>query len=338
MKNNFINRLIKQSEVYDDLNTFLNHEAINYFMKECNAMISGGLAEKIYKKAPLGSYLCSDDYNGDVDIYFQNKDDHAKAVKYAMEADEEWIENKNKPNNAGLMPTIDMAFSKIGEDFYMSHINTGYDNPILDKQPVITNVGWSCTGISFQGHIMFPRNWGPWRAKFQLIGEQFAGKPFKFLSSFDFANLQRCYFYKGENLVVCESKKCIELVNSKLLELRHSKSPMMMMRTYKYLKHRGYEGVTENSYTHITDWLIRARSGLFKEKIDGIQLFQDAIDNFSIENLIKDGTIQTKDLALLIGKIIRHHTVKRGYKWYDTTIEDVALNELKVRGNNEKSI
>ena len=107
---------------------------------------------------------------------------------------------------------------------------------------------------------------------------------------------------------------------------------MMMMRVYKYLKHRGYEGITTNSYAHITDWLIRARSGLFKEKIDGIQLFQDAIDNFSIENLIKDGTIQTKDLALLIGKIIRHHTVKRGYKWYDTEVEDVALNELKTRG------
>jgi hypothetical protein len=332
MKNNFINRLIKQSEMYNDLNTFLSHETIDYFMKECNAMISGGLAEKIYKKASLGSYLCSDDYNGDIDIYFQSKEDHCKAVKYAMEKDEYWTEGLYKEIPTACIPTTAEAFEKMCEQVNMSHIETGYNNSTTKKQPVITNVGWSCTNISFQGHIAFPKNWGPFRAKFQLIGEQFSGKPSRFLSSFDFANLQRCYFYKNNILAVCESKKCIKLSGSKLLELCHSQSPMMMMRVYKYLKHRGYEGITANSYMHITDWLIRARSGLFKEKIDGIQLFQDPIDNFSIEHLIRDGTIQTKDLALLIGKIIRHHTIKQGYDWYDTNIEDVALNKLKSRG------
>ena len=121
--------------------------------------------------------------------------------------------------------------------------------------------------------IGFHKDWGRWKAKFQLIGGQFSGKPSKFLSSFDFANLQRCYFYKDDILAVCESKRCIVLSGTNLLELRHSQSPMMMMRIYKYLKHRGYKNVTPESYAHITDWLIRARSGLFKEKIEGIQLF-----------------------------------------------------------------
>ena len=47
MKSNFIYRTVKKDEHYKDLDILLNHKVIKYFMKECNAMLSGGLAEKI---------------------------------------------------------------------------------------------------------------------------------------------------------------------------------------------------------------------------------------------------------------------------------------------------
>ncbi len=310
MKNNFIYRIASKNEYYKDLDTLLNHNVIKYFMKDCNAMISGGLAEKIFKKVDLGNYLCSDDYNGDIDLYFRNNNDHQKAMNYAKK----------------------MA----GEP---RHLLYG-EREIYVPQPdiEIVNAEWSCTKISFEGHIQFQKDWGQWRAKFQLVGGKFFGKPSKFLASYDFANLQRCYFYKDDLLAVCESKRCIELSDSKLLDIRHSQSPMMMHRLNKYLKYRGYVGITPGSKEHITDWLIRARAGMFKEKIDGIQLFSDAVSSPPVEMLVRSGVVETKDLVLLIGKIIRYHTERRGYKYHDTVTEDVALEALKARSKIDNEL
>tara|TARA_A100001011_G_C14299899_1_gene840264 strand:- start:1405 stop:2340 length:936 start_codon:yes stop_codon:yes gene_type:complete len=307
----FTNRIVKPDEIYDDLVVLLDQSIIRYFMERCNAIISGGLAEKIYKKQSLGDYLCSADYNGDIDLYFKNDEDYQKAVEFAKKL------NFEEDFSIGIPFGEDERYDKRG---------------ILKKQPLIVNAELSCTNISFQGYILLPKKWGPYRAKFQLVGGEFFGKPSEFLLSYDFSNLQRAYFYNAGLLVVCESKRCKELNESKLLELRHSQSPMMMNRIYKYLKHRGYEGITKSSYRHITDWLIKARNGAFKEKIQGIQLYQDALSCGSVEALIKDGTIQTDDLILLIGKIIKTHQYKRGYSYYTVT-EDVAMEELKSRSS-----
>jgi hypothetical protein len=104
------------------------------------------------------------------------------------------------------------------------------------------------------------------------------------------------------------------------------------------LKYRGYVGITPGSKEHITDWLIRARAGMFKEKIDGIQLFSDAVSSPPVEMLVRSGVVETKDLVLLIGKIIRYHTERRGYKYHDTVTEDVALEALKARSKIDNEL
>ena len=65
----------------------LKHEAIRYFLVECQGFIAGGLAEKEFHGWNIVNYLKKDpgNYNGDIDIYFRNETGLKRAIEYAYE-------------------------------------------------------------------------------------------------------------------------------------------------------------------------------------------------------------------------------------------------------------
>ena len=328
----------KHTPVYDSSMNFeqlLNHKAISYFLKECGGYIAGGLAEKEFCHYNVGHYLKTDlsQYNGDVDIYFTTQEGLNKAIDYTYKFAHTCT---SKEIDTECYPTHDLS----NYEQFIATIN--YSNPGKYKQAEynrnehIRHVEPSCTDISYQVYIDVnfynTDTQKDYPVKVQLIGKDFIGPIEETLNTFDFANVQIAYYFKEGQLFCCQRKDVPGRFSSRnKLRVVNSHSPLLMHRIYKYMTHRGYEGVTEDSKQHIVDWLIRARSGCFKNPVLGITLWEDALNNRVIRRAIYDRTIPDDALPLIIGKVITEKRVYRGYRRYDYVQIDEAMAAIKER-------
>jgi len=328
--------VFKHTPVYGSSTNFeqlLKHNAINYFLTECNGYIAGGLAEKEFNHHNIGNYLKTDisNYNGDVDIYFSTKEGLDKAIEYSYDLAHTC---RFKELNLEEYPTHDLSAY---EQFLMTmeYGNSGkYSSNTYDRNKHIRYVEPSCTDISYQVYIDVEfynvEKKRDYPVKIQLIGKDFIGPVEDILNTFDFANVQVAYYMKEENLICCQRNDTVPSTK-KRLRVVNSHSPLLMHRIYKYMTHRGYEGITEASKQHIIDWLIRARSGQFKNPVLGITLWQDALNNRIVRRAIYDRTIPDDALPLIIGKVITEKRVYRGYRRYEHVKIDEAMEAIKER-------
>ena len=115
-----------------------------------------------------------------------------------------------------------------------------------------------------------------------------------------------------------------------------------MHRIYKYISYRGFKSVTKNSRKHITDWIIKASSGHYKENKDGcLDIYVDLLDNYGFRNLLQNtDIISDEDLVYMIGKIKEDiHTARvyidnAGYSRSSLVKEgekDIVIEEMKNR-------
>lgn len=177
--------------------------------------------------------------------------------------------------------------------------------------------------------------------KYQLVGCIF-GNPKEIVTSFDFKNLEVGYYYD-------EKKKdylCIYSSNAKNtveLDIRHTRSPFLMHRIYKYINYRGFKSVTEDSKQHITDWLIKAASGYYYENTDKCpSIYVDLVNNYFVKKFLSNrDIIADEDLVYLIGKIkekeyeIEKYITVDGYTRSEFVFKgtkDYAIEEMKNRG------
>ncbi len=66
--------------------------------------------------------------------------------------------------------------------------------------------------------------------KYQLVGVMF-DTPEKIITSFDFKNLEVCYYYDvASKSYICLSSENVD--NKSLLDIRHTRSPFLMHRIY----------------------------------------------------------------------------------------------------------
>ncbi len=332
----------KHTPVYDSSENFkqlLEHKAINYFLSKCGGYIAGGLAEKEFNHHNVANYLKTDlsHYNGDVDIYFTTQEGLDKAIEYTYKFAHTCT---FKELEVEPYPTHDLS----NYEQFIATIN--YSNPGKYKQAEynrnvhIRHVEPSCTDISYQVYIDVKfyniEHKKDYPVKVQLIGKDFIGPVEKTLNTFDFANVQVAYYMKEGKLIRCQRIDTVPSVKKRLTVV-NSHSPLLMHRIYKYMTHRGYEGVTEESKQHIVDWLIRARSGEFKNPVLGITLWEDALNNRIIRRAIYDRTIPDDALPLIIGKVITEKRVYRGYRRYDYVQIDEAMAAIKERKTSSSS-
>jgi hypothetical protein len=335
----------KHAPVYDSSTSFeqlLAHKAIKFYLNECGGYIAGGLAEKEFNHYNIENYLKTDlsQYNGDVDIYFTSQEGLNKAIEYSYEASHTCT---FKESELDCYPTHDLSNY---EQFIalINYSNPGkYNRKSYNRYEHIRHVEPSCTDISYQVFVDVKfSNVGvekDYPVKIQLIGKDFIGKPEEILNTFDFANVQIAYYFKDNQLFCCSKDEIIpdRFRNRNRLRVVNSHSPLLMHRIYKYMTHRGYEGVTEESKQHIIDWLIRARAGEFKNPVFGITLWEDALNNRVIRRAIYDKTIPDNALPLIIGKVITEKRVYRGYRRYDYVQIDEAMAAIKERKSSQNS-
>jgi len=177
--------------------------------------------------------------------------------------------------------------------------------------------------------------------KYQLVGCIF-GTPEEIVTSFDFKNLEVGYYYDEEK----QDYQCIYSNNAKNtveLDIRHTRSPFLMHRIYKYINYRGFKSVSEDSKQHITDWLIKAASGYYYENTDHCpSIYVDLVNNYFVKKFLSNkDIIADEDLVYLIGKIkeneyeIEKYTDIKGYTRSEFILKgtkDHAIEEMKNRG------
>lgn len=321
----------------ENFNKLINHPVIKFFLVECEGYIAGGLAEKEHRGDDIGNYLKRGDgtYNGDIDMYFRTKLGFEKALDYAYNNS-----HTSQRENSESMELNFPSFDNSSYDEFMSCINFSsagrFNQENYDRERHIRYAEKSCTDISHQLYVdvklINTRTDEP--VKVQLIGKDFIGKIEDVLNTFDFANVQIAYYIKNNTLFCCKNEKLSDRLSIKQLEIVNSHSPLLMHRVNKYLTHRGYKGISEDSKQHIIDWLIKARSGHFKNPILGITLWEDSLNNNIIKRAIFNRTIPDDALPLIIGKVITERKVYRGYRRYDYVKIDEALEAIKERKEN----
>jgi len=331
-------------DIKENFKQIVNHEVIDYFLTNCDGYIAGGLAEKVYNGLNISYYLkpIAHYYSGDIDIYFKTKLGHQKALEFANNR----AHNNEKRHHTNEILLRDHFDIKTYSEFIMNIDRKNHDErqgkynkKTYNRNKHIRHLEKSCTDISHQAYIDIKlHNVEPERdepIKVQLIGKDFIGSVEKILNTFDFSNVQIAYYKKEGQLFCCKSSEIPQKGINDRLKIVNSHSPLLMHRIYKYMTHRGYTGITEDSKQHIVDWLILARSGHFKNPVSGITLWDDALNNNLIKRAIYDRTIPDEALPIIIGKVITEKKVYRGYRRYDYVQIDEALEAIKSRNNTQ---
>jgi len=145
------------------------------------------------------------------------------------------------------------------------------------------------------------------------------------LSRFDFMNC--AIAFDKTHIWVPRGWHALEA--SKLIKINHNLSPFLGTRIAKYVKYRGYDGLTEESHRIFTEWLIKAVGNNFDAK-----MFGQAQKISNLESLVRrlsSYKLMTKeDLLFFIGKWRQTIQVGGTSKYGPTTTIEVdwAMNEL----------
>jgi hypothetical protein len=286
-----------------------NMDYLSILMKDFKAILAGGSAYTLFHEGTISGHL-KKHTSADIDLYFPSESDYNNAVEFLTQA-------CNSLNTDSFIKSASVELSVTG----LCH------NFLFSKQKN------SKSGMALPDFL-----------KYQLVGVMF-DTPANVISSFDFKNLEVCYYYDDSSKsYVCLSSKNTK--NRTLLDIRHTRSPFLMHRVYKYLTYRGFTGVTESSRQHISEWIIKASSGFYDENTDMCpSIYVNLIDNYGLRTLLKKtDVIGDDDLVYMIGKIkekefeINRYIDNRGYHQADFKqigTKDIIIEEMKKRSSNE---
>ena len=282
-----------------------DHKLIQNLFMRFGAVLAGGSARALHDGMTIQKYL-SKNNTADLDFYFKTHKDYQQAVRYVKRLKDDFKVRIEK-SITGMCHNI--------YPVYHSH------STLLE--PVIDNAIIPC--------------------KIQLVG-CVHGSPEEIVKSFDFENLELCYYYSKGAYRKCYSPRIDKLKST--LSVKHSRSPFLMHRIHKYISYRGFSGLTHESKKHVTDWVIKAGSGYYDENTDGCpSIYVDLLNNNSVKNLIRNSdVVADEDLSLMIGKIVEDINEKRtgftsrGYT-FDTFVKvgtrDLVIEEINKRMENE---
>lgn len=160
--------------------------------------------------------------------------------------------------------------------------------------------------------------------KVQLVDDPDLIKPTiqETLESFDIVNCRVAINHRY--VVVADDWREIE--SKRLLRIGRNDTPFLGGRLLKYLKHRGLEGLTEDSYESLTGWLAHAGNN-FSEGSWTTQHLIGVRD--SVKKLRARGLVRKEDLLFFIGKW-KEAIQERHYGRSFTYEVDWALNELET--------
>ena len=153
--------------------------------------------------------------------------------------------------------------------------------------------------------------------------------PIEVIDRFDFTNVAVGLSLVEGQPTITVHKRWRELETQMLLDVRNSRSPFLGHRINKYLKRRGYLGVTPESGRHITDWLAKCAS---EEKFHAgeKQVDHPEVIKNGVIALFESGVAPKQDVIMFIGKWEKVIRVRGDdYQSFDSRVVDWALHQIQ---------
>lgn len=164
----------------------------------------------------------------------------------------------------------------------------------------------SHAGFGWNVHRKSPLEAGPYIGASQNI--QFidfpdfcSPDPIEVIDRFDFTNVAIGLSLVGEQPTITVHRRWRELETQMLLEVRNSRSPFLGHRISKYMKRRGYQGVTPDSSHHITNWLVKCAAGEKFLPSEKHGLHPELIKN-GVMALFERGVAPKQDIIMFLGR------------------------------------
>ena len=192
----------------------------------------------------------------------------------------------------------------------------------------------SHAGFGWNVHRKSPLEAGPYIGASQNI--QFidypdfcSPDPIEVVDRFDFTNVAIGLSLVDGQPTVTVHRRWRELEAEMLLDVRNSRSPFLGHRINKYLKNRGYLGVTPKSSNHITDWLAKCASDE-KFYIGEKQVLHPEVIKNGVMALFERGVAPKQDIIMFLGKWEKQiRTGGDGYSSFDVEVVDWALSQMQ---------
>lgn len=121
-------------------------------------------------------------------------------------------------------------------------------------------------------------------------------------------------------------RRFYEIESKRLLDVKHSESPFTAGRIMRYITRRGLEGLTVESQTVVTDWIMKAMCGSFKTDTAAV-IHPGQLESAVKSLLSSDIASRPDDLLLVLGKF--KHDINEPYGL--TRQVDFAMHRLQER-------
>jgi hypothetical protein len=197
----------------------------------------------------------------------------------------------------------------------------------------------SHAGFGWNVHRKSPLEAGPYIGASQNI--QFidypdfcSPDPIEVVDRFDFTNVAIGLSLVDGQPTITVHRRWRELETEMLLDVRNSRSPFLGHRINKYLKRRGYQGVTPESSHHITNWLVKCAAGE-KFYIGEKQALHPEVIKNGVISLFERGVAPKQDIIMFLGKweVVVYDRMKGDYSGFNSC-ETVDWALSKLHGQN----
>lgn len=155
--------------------------------------------------------------------------------------------------------------------------------------------------------------------------------PIEVVDRFDFTNVAIGLSLVEGQPTITVHRRWRELETQMLLDVRNSRSPFLGHRINKYMKRRGYQGVTPDSSHHITNWLVKCASGEKFQLAEKSGLHPELIKN-GVISLFERGVAPKQDIIMFLGKweVVVYDRKEGDYSGFNSTETiDWALNLMQ---------
>ena len=158
--------------------------------------------------------------------------------------------------------------------------------------------------------------------------------PVEVIDRFDFTNVAVGLSLVEGQPTITVHRRWRELETQMLLDVRNSRSPFLGHRIVKYLKRRGYLGVTPGSNLHITDWLAKCAA---EEKfyIGENEIEKPELIKNGVIALFERGVAPKQDIIMFLGRWEKHIRPEgNGYSSFGSRVVDWAFEHMQNTQNH----
>lgn len=206
---------------------------------------------------------------------------------------------------------IMQAVGGMAEQSCRSHAGFGWNKLVSDRSEILSD---SSIKVQLIDHPAFCHD-----------------DPSGVIDRFDFVNVAIALSIVNGCPTITVDYRWKELEEKGLLGVRNSNSPFLGHRIGKYLKHRGYVGVTPESKAHIAEWIVKCAANE-KFCINGAPIERPEVIKDGVTTLFEKGIAPREDVIMFLG---RWNTVvtREGDEYGQWAVEmaDWALNHLRSR-------